>query len=207
MWKRFLFALVIVAAVVSGLALTQPDSFRIERSIVVKAPPERVFSYLDDFHQWPAWSPWERLDPAMQRAWSGAPRGKGAVYTWSGNDDVGQGRMEITGSAPPATQAPGITAPAPLAPAVRAPGILAPSTLAPGIIDIRLDFVKPFESHNQVRFVLTPRPDGTLVTWSMTGASPFALKLVGLFTSVEDMAGPDFERGLAQLKEAAEAAR
>lgn len=177
MWKRFLLAVVIIAAVVSALALTQPDTFRIERSIVIKAPPERVFSYLDDFHQWPAWSPWERLDPAMQRAFSGAPRGKGAGYSWSGNDDVGQGSMEIVDSASPRT------------------------------LDIRLDFVKPFESHNEVRFVLQPRADGTVVTWAMSGNAPFLMKLVEVFTSVEDMAGPDFEQGLAQLKEVAEAPR
>jgi uncharacterized protein YndB with AHSA1/START domain len=177
MWKKFLLAVVILAAVASGLALMQPDTFRIERSALVKAPPERVFAYLNDFHQWPAWSPWERLDPAMQRAYSGAARGQGAIYTWSGNDDVGQGRMEIVDSTPPQTLA------------------------------IRLDFVKPFESHNDVRFVLTPRPDGTAVNWTMSGRSPFVMKLIGLFTSVDEMAGPDFEQGLANLKEAAETPR
>jgi uncharacterized protein YndB with AHSA1/START domain len=177
MWKKFLLAVVIIVAVVSSLALTQPDTFRIERSIAIKAPPERVFSYLDDFHQWPAWSPWERFDPAMQRSYSGTARGKGAVYTWSGNADVGQGRMEIVGSEPPRT------------------------------LDIQIDFVQPFESHNVVRFVLTPEAGGTLVTWSMSGSSPFLMKLVEVFTSVEDMAGPDFELGLVQLKEAAEAPR
>ena len=137
MWKRFLLALVILAAVVSGLALMQPDTFRIERNALIKAPPERVFAYLNDFHQWPGWSPWERLDPAMERAYSGAPRGQGAVYTWNGNDNVGQGGMEIVESTPPHT------------------------------LSIRLDFTKPFESHNQVRFVLTPRPEGTAVSWAM----------------------------------------
>jgi uncharacterized protein YndB with AHSA1/START domain len=177
MWKKFLLAVVVAAAVVSGLALMQPDTFRIERSTLIKAPPERVFAYLNDFHQWPAWSRWERLDPARQSGYSGAARGPGAIYTWSGNDDVGQGRMEIVESTPPRT------------------------------VVIRLDFVQPFESHNQVRFVLTPRPDGTAVSWAMSGNRPFVMKLVEVFTSVEDMAGPDFEQGLAYLKEAAEAPR
>ncbi|MBB3222468.1 SRPBCC family protein [Pseudoduganella umbonata] len=177
MWKRLLLAVVIIGAVVSALALMQPDTFRIERTALIKAPPERVFAYLNDFRQWPAWSPWERFDPAMQRAYSGAASGTGAIYTWSGNEDVGQGRMEIVESTPPST------------------------------VGIRLDFVQPFESHNQVRFVLTPRPEGTAVSWSMSGNRPFVMKLVEVFTSVEDMAGPDFEQGLAQLKEAAEAPR
>ena len=177
MGKRFLLALVIIAAVITGLALTQPDTFRVERSALVKAPPEKVFGYLNDFHQWPAWSPWERLDPAMQRAFSGAPRGLGAIYAWNGNDDVGQGRMEIVDSTPP-----------------RAVGI-------------RLDFVRPFASRNDLRFVLVPRPEGTLVTWTMSGNSPFIMKLIDIFSSVDAMAGPDFELGLARLKEAAEAPR
>lgn len=177
MGKRFLLALVIIAAVMAGLALAQPDTFRIERSALIKAPPERVFGYLNDFHQWPAWSPWERFDPAMQRAYGGAPRGQGAVYTWSGNDDVGQGRMEIVDSTPPSA------------------------------IGIRLDFTRPFASRNDVRFMLAPRPQGTLVTWTMSGHSPFVIRLIGLFSSVDAMAGPDFEQGLAQLKEVAETPR
>lgn len=177
MGKRLLLVVVIIAAVMTGLALTQPATFRVERSALVEAPPEKVFGYLNDFHQWPAWSPWERLDPAMERGFSGAARGRGAIYTWRGNDDVGQGRMEIVDSMPPRAVA------------------------------IRLDFVKPFESHNDVRFVLTPRPEGTMVTWTMSGDSPFIMKLLGVFSSVDAMAGPDFEQGLAQLKEAAEAPR
>lgn len=177
MWKRFLLAVVVIAAIVTGLALMQPDTFRIERSALIKAPPAQVFGYLNDFHQWSAWSPWERLDPAMERSFSGAAQGQGAVYLWSGNDDVGQGRMEIVESTPP---------------------------LALGV---GLDFVKPFESHADVRFVLAPRPDGTVVTWTMSGETPFIMKLIGIFSSIDDMAGPDFEQGLAYLKEVAEAPR
>ncbi|HEX8605506.1 MAG TPA: SRPBCC family protein [Pseudoduganella sp.] len=177
MGKRLLLAFVIIAAVVTGLALTQPDTFLIERSALIKAPPAKVFGYLNDFHQWPVWSPWERFDPAMERAYSGASSGQGAIYMWSGNDDVGQGRMEIVDSVPPRA------------------------------IGIRIDFSRPFKSRNDVRFVLTPRPDGTMVTWTMSGNSPFIMKLIDIFSSVDAMAGPDFEQGLAQLKEAAEAPR
>ncbi|QGZ38758.1 polyketide cyclase/dehydrase/lipid transport protein [Pseudoduganella flava] len=177
MWKRVLLAFIVIVAIVVGLALLQPATFRVERSALVKAPPEKVFGYLDDFHQWPVWSPWERLDPAMRRTFSGPPKGPGAVYAWNGNDDVGQGRMEIVASRPPTTLA------------------------------IALDFVKPFKAHNDVRFVLQPRPEGTLVTWTMSGDSPFVLKLIGVFASADQMAGPDFEQGLAYLKEAAEAPR
>lgn len=174
MWKKILLGVVVIAGVVVGLALMQPDSFRVQRSALIKAPPDKVFGYLNDFHQWPAWSPWEKLDPAMQRTFSGPASGKGAIYAWQGNDDVGQGRMEIIDSA------------------------------APARLTIRLDFIKPFESHNTTSFVLQRRPDGTVVTWTMSGPSQFITKLMGVFVSMDKMVGRDFETGLAQLKAAAE---
>ncbi len=93
----------IIAAAIAGLliyAATRPDSFRLERSISIKAPAEKVHALIDDFHNWPSWSPWENKDPAMKRTYSGTPKGKGTVYDWDGNKNVGLGRMEITDSAP-----------------------------------------------------------------------------------------------------------
>jgi len=100
MLKKISMALILVIVVILGLAMMQPDSFKVQRSATIKAPPAKVMAYLNDFHQWPAWSPWEKLDPNMQRTFEGAASGKGAVYAWKGNDDVGQGRMEIIESVP-----------------------------------------------------------------------------------------------------------
>lgn len=173
MLKKISMALILVVVVILGLALTQPDSFKVQRSATVKAPPAKVMAYLDDFHQWPAWSPWEKLDPNLQRTFEGAASGKGAVYAWRGNDQVGQGRMEIIGSTP--TQ-----------------------------LDIKLDFIKPFASSNRTEFILQPQGEATVVTWTMTGPSQFITKLMGVFFSMDKMIGKDFEKGLAQLKVAAE---
>lgn len=173
MLKKISMALILVMVVILGLALTQPDSFKVQRSATIKAPPAKVMAYLNDFHQWQAWSPWEKLDPNMKRSFEGAASGPGAVYAWNGNDQVGAGRMEITGSAP--TQ-----------------------------LDIKLDFIKPFASSNRTEFVLQPQGDATLVTWTMTGPSQFITKLMGVFFSMDKMVGKDFEKGLAQLKAAAE---
>jgi uncharacterized protein YndB with AHSA1/START domain len=87
------FALAIVITLI--LAVTKPDTFRIERSSVINAPPEKVFALINDFQQWRGWSPWENKDPNLKRTYSGAERGKGAVYAWEGNKNVGSGRMEI----------------------------------------------------------------------------------------------------------------
>lgn len=159
-----------VVAGVLGYAASRPDEFRVDRFAHVDAPPDRVFAVLDDFHQWPSWSPWEELDPTMTRTHSGTPRGKGAIYEWSGNKKVGQGRMEITESIPSEK------------------------------IAIQLDFIAPFAAHNTTTFTLTPRDGGTDVQWAMTGKNGFMMKVMGLFVNMDKMVGKDFEKGLAKLK-------
>src|ERR1700754_3890560 len=93
---KFLGMLVVaVVVVVLFLALMKPSTFRVERSVTVNASPEKVAALIDDFHQWDAWSPWAKLDPAMKTTYSGPASGPGAVYEWEGNSKVGKGRMEI----------------------------------------------------------------------------------------------------------------
>lgn len=174
MLKKISMALILVIVVILGLALAQPDSFKVQRSATIKAPPAKVMGYLNDFHQWAAWSPWEKLDPNMQRTFEGAASGKGAIYSWNGNDQVGQGRMEII------------------------------DNNVPSQLDIKLDFIKPFASSNRAEFTLQPQGDSTVVTWTMTGPSQFVTKVMGVFFSMDKMIGKDFEKGLAQLKEISE---
>jgi uncharacterized protein YndB with AHSA1/START domain len=167
-------AILVIAAVavILGFAASRPGSFRVARTDFIEAPPEKVFVLINDFHLWQQWSPWEKLDPAMTRALSGTTNGVGAIYNWSGNKKVGEGRMEIASAEPPAR------------------------------LVIKLEFVKPWKASNTVEFILNGRADGTEVTWSMMGASPFMFKLMGLFMNMDQMIGGDFERGLANLKAA-----
>jgi uncharacterized protein YndB with AHSA1/START domain len=174
MLKKTLIGIVAVIGGLLVLAAMQPDSFRVQREVTVQAPPDKVFAFVNDFRQWPAWSPWEKLDPAMTRTLGGAPAGKGATYGWKGNKDVGQGRMEITDAAPP------------------------------GKLTIKLDFLEPFEAHNTTDFSFEPKDGGTRVVWAMYGPSNFVSKLMGVFVSMDKMIGKDFEAGLANLKVAAE---
>lgn len=167
---------VVILAIIALLAYaaSRPDTFRVQRSIRVQAPPEKVYPLLADFRRWSEWSPWEGRDPAMKRSMSGAASGRGAVYEWSGNSKVGQGRMEIIEAAPPSS------------------------------VRVQLDFLKPFEAHNVAEFVLAPAGGSTDVTWAMYGPSPFISKLMSVFMSMDRMVGRDFEAGLASLKAAAE---
>jgi hypothetical protein len=103
MIRLIVIAFIVVIAAILALASTRPDSFRVERSAQIGAPPEKILSLVNDFHRWSAWSPYEKLDPAMKRTYAGAAAGKGAVYEWEGNSKAGQGRMQIIDAAPTRT--------------------------------------------------------------------------------------------------------
>ena len=84
-----------IAALV-GYASTRPSAFRIQRTARIAAPPRQILPHLEDFRAWSVWSPWEKIDPAMKRSYSGPARGVGSVYEWDGNKKAGAGRMELT---------------------------------------------------------------------------------------------------------------
>jgi hypothetical protein len=170
---------IIVAVLLATLliyAATRPDIFRLQRTTLIKAPPEKIFALINDFHShgWGCWSPWEKLDPNLKRTFGGAASGKGAVYEWAGNGKAGAGRMEITQAAPPSHVA------------------------------IKLDFRKPIEGHNIAEFTLEPSADSTKVTWAMHGANRYIGKLMGVFVDMDRLIGKDFETGLANMKRVAE---
>ncbi len=167
----------VIAVLIAGVlvaAASKPDVFRVQRSASIKAPPAKIYPLIDDFKRWSAWSPYEKLDPAMKRTLAGAPRGEGAVYAWEGDGKVGAGRMEITDAVEPAK------------------------------ITIQLDFIKPFEARNTAEFTLVPKGDSTEVTWAMQGPNPYFAKLIHLVVDMDGMVGKDFEAGLANLKTIAE---
>jgi uncharacterized protein YndB with AHSA1/START domain len=165
---------VVLIAALLGVAATKPNAFRVQRAATIKASPERIFPFINDFHTWNSWSPWEKIDPAMQRTYSGVASGAGAIYEWEGTNKVGKGRMEIT------------------------------STVPPSKVIIKLDFLKPMEGHNTAEFTLEPHGDSTNVTWAMYGPSQFASKVFQVFVSMDKMIGKSFEIGLANLKALAE---
>jgi uncharacterized protein YndB with AHSA1/START domain len=177
--KKVLLGLVaIVVVVIAGVlvaAALQPDSFRIARSLAIKAPAERIYPLVADFHRWGGWSPYEKLDPAMKRTFGGPESGVGATYAWAGNGQAGAGTMRITEAEPPSR------------------------------VVIDLAFTEPFQANNTATFTLAPEGDGTLVTWAMAGQSSFPFKVMGLFFDADQMIGQDFETGLANLKKLAEA--
>jgi hypothetical protein len=163
-----------VAGVAAYAAVTQPDTFRVTRSLDISAPPEKIYPILTDFRRSGEWSPYEKLDPDMKRTYSGAATGKGAVYAWDGDSNAGAGRMEIVEATPAQS------------------------------VTLKLDFVRPFEGSNIVEYKLQPKSSGTQVSWDMHGPMPFISKVMCVFVDLDTMIGKDFETGLANLKTLAE---
>lgn len=180
MLKRIIIGVLIaVVVIVAGLIVvvaTQPADFKVTRMTTIKAPPERVFEHINDFHKWEVWSPWAKLDPNMRTIYSGMPSGTGASYSWAGNNEVGEGKMTITESRPSQD------------------------------IKIDLDFIKPFAAKNVTEFMLKPDGDVTEVTWTMSGKNNFIAKAFCLVMNMDKMVGGDFEKGLAQMKAVVESA-
>ena len=171
-----LLVLLIAVGGVLAMAATKPTHYHIERSATISAAPAAVFAHVNDFHAWEAWSPWEKIDPAMKRTFEGPPSGKDATYAWVGNDKVGEGKMTIIESQPDAR------------------------------VGIRLEFIKPFAETCQADFALAAEGEGTKVTWGMDGNHNYVSKIMCVFMDMDKMIGTDFEKGLGQLKSLAESA-
>ena len=176
MLMKILIAVAIIVVVFVVIVALQPSEFKVVRSATISAPAPALFAQVNDFHKWEAWNPWGKLDPTMKQAYEGAPAGTGAIYTWSGNNEVGEGRMTITESRPS------------------------------DLIRIKLEFFKPFAATNTAEFTFKPEGNQTAVTWSMTGNNNFLAKAVHLFMNMDKMVGGQFEKGLAQMGSVVEAA-
>jgi uncharacterized protein YndB with AHSA1/START domain len=171
-----MIVLLIIAAIAVLLAYvsTRPDDFSVSRSMDIAAPPEKIFAILNDFAAWPSWSPYEKLDPTMQRTLSNITHGKGATYAWQGNGKVGAGSMELTSSVPSS------------------------------LVALDLNMLKPFKANNKVTFTLKLNGSQTNVTWAMQGKSPFISKLMGVVMNIDKMVGGQFDEGLGNLKRVVE---
>jgi uncharacterized protein YndB with AHSA1/START domain len=171
---KLIAAMAVVIVITLAIAAFRPSTIQIQRSRNMNAPAERVFALINDFHNWPLWAPQDLEDPTMKRTFSGPVAGVGATSEWSGSGNSGKGRMSIVESE------------------------------APKRISIAVDFVKPFEAHNQNEFTLEPSGTSTKVTWKMRGTNAYFMKVMGLFVNVDRLMGEHFEHGLENLQKACE---
>jgi len=166
--------LIALAVIVIGFVLivaTRPSEYRVARTVTISAPAPAVFAQVNDFHKWNAWT---KMDPSMKQTYEGAPTGVGAIYMWTGNRQVGEGRMTLTESRPSE------------------------------LIRVNLEFLKPFAATSTAEFTFRPDGQRTAVTWSMVGHLNFVTKVVHLFVGMDRLIGANFEKGLADMKSVAE---
>jgi uncharacterized protein YndB with AHSA1/START domain len=169
--------LIVLLVAVAGLAIyisLRPADYRVDRKMSMKAPPSKVFEHLNDFRKWEDWSPWAKIDKNATATFEGPEKGKGAVFKWAGNSEVGKGKMEILESEPDK------------------------------LVRIKLDFIEPREGTGTTEFTLVPKGEDTEVTWSMYGKHDFMGKAVCLFMNLDKMIGEKYEEGLANIKKVVE---
>ena len=174
MLAKILIALAVIVIVFVVIVAMRPSEYRVARTVTIAAPAPAVFAQVNDFHKWDAWNPWAKMDPAMKQTYEGAPAGVGAIYTWPGTKEVGEGRMTLTESRPPE------------------------------LIRINLEFLKPFAATSTAEFTFRPDGNQTAVTWSMGGKVNFVAKVIHLFVDMDRMIGANFEKGLEDMKSVAE---
>lgn len=169
MVKKILLGLAALIVLFLIVVAVQSNRFTVTRSAKIDAPPAEVFAHVNDFHKWTQWSPWEKVDPNLQRTYSGNEAGEGAKYAWVGNSDVGEGHMTITESKPGE------------------------------LVKINLVFVKPFAGVCDTVFTFKPEGDGTQMTWTMSGDKNFMAKAIHLLMDMDKMCGDQFEQGMVNL--------
>jgi uncharacterized protein YndB with AHSA1/START domain len=171
---KIIIVVAVLVAIVLACAATKPKIFSVQRSINIKASPDKIFELINDFHHWSGWAPQDKEDHTMKRTYGGAVNGEGAVSEWVSSGNAGKGRMTIVKSTPPR------------------------------MISVQVDFVKPFEAHNINEFTLEPNGDFTTVTWTMHGTNLYLMRIMSIFKNMDSVVGKHFERGLGNLKAVAE---
>lgn len=174
MLKRILIALVVLIAAFAAIVAMQPTEFKVERTATINASAADVFTHVNDLHKWDAWSPWAKLDPNAKFGFEGPAAGQGAVFTWSGNDTIGEGRMTVAESRPNEQ------------------------------VKLDVEFVKPFEGKSESEFTFKPEGSQTAVTWVMTAQHGFIAKAMCLIFNGRKMMAGEMDKGLAQLKAVSE---
>ncbi|HXX13784.1 MAG TPA: SRPBCC family protein [Candidatus Eremiobacteraceae bacterium] len=171
---RVAVVVILLIAALFGYAASKPNTLTVRRTLMINAPLDRVFGLVNDFHNWHQWAPQDKDDPTMVRAFSGPTSGKGAASQWDSKGRAGKGRMLIVESEPTRR------------------------------ICVDVDFLEPFETHNENEFVFESVGTATNVTWTMHGTNLLVMKLMSIFVNMDKQLGAHFENGLQNLKAAAE---
>jgi hypothetical protein len=177
MLAYILYGLAALVAALIVVIATRPAEFRVSRSTKIAAPAAAIFPLVNDFHEWPKWSPFVKYDPQAKLTYEGPATGVGSVYSWDGNKQAGAGVATIMESRPGE------------------------------LVKIKLEFLRPFKATNTAEFTFEPAGEQTAVSWSMYGKNNFMAKAFNLIVNCDKMIGGEFAEGLGNLKALAEGAR
>ena len=170
MLVKILIGIAVVLGALAGFVALQPAEFSVSRTASIAAPPGAVYAQVGELRKWKAWSPWAKKDPNAKESYDGPAAGTGASMSWSGNSEVGEGRMTIIESRPNE------------------------------LLRFKLEFFKPFAATNSAEFTFKEAGGLTRVDWTMRGENNFVGKAMCLVFDMDKMVGGDFEAGLAGIK-------
>ena len=176
MLKIILIALPVIIVVFLIIVAMQPSSYSVACSLAIAAPPDALFPHMNDLKKWEVWNPWGKADPNMKLTYGGSTSGVGATYSWTGNNEVGEGRATITESRPGEA------------------------------VKYKMEVVKPMASSSEMTFAFKPQGSQTEVTCTITGEKNFMMKAFCMFGNMDRMIGGKFEKALVELKAIAESA-
>ena len=169
-YKKVLTAIILVLSGVLLYAALKSPEVHIAREILIDAPPEAIFPYLNNSKKTTAWMTWTEDDPSVKMTYSGPDEGKGSTANWESKGNMGTGSAEIIESIPNRS------------------------------VKTKLTYTKPMEMSQMAELSLKPSAKGTVVVWSLDSRNPFILRLMCLFGNMEKMVGTAFDKGLARLK-------
>lgn len=169
MLKRILGLLLLAVAGFLAYIAVQPSAFAVRREAVIPAPPQAVFEQVNNFRNWQSWSPWAKLDPNAKATFEGPETGNGAMFSWAGNAEVGEGKMTIIEAVPN------------------------------DFVRMRLDFTQPWPATNETIFTFKPEGDATRMSWEMKGNNGFLARVVCFFMDMDRTVGGQFEKGMANI--------
>lgn len=175
MLVKVLIGVAVLVVALAAYVATRPDEFSVSRTATFAVPAPTVFAQVNELRKWKAWSPWAKKDPNAKESYEGPAAGTGAIMSWAGNKEVGEGRMTIVESRPAE------------------------------LVRFKLEFFKPFAATNTAAFEFRPEGQGTRVTWTMNGRNNFIGKAMCLVFDMDKMVGGDFEQGLAGIRQIVEA--
>jgi len=174
--KYLLYALVGLFVVYLILCAAGPKKMEVAESMTMNASPSAIWEEIADFSHWNQWSPWHKLDPNMKSTITGNPGEVGHGQSWVSSDgSVGTGSQKFS------------------------------EVRTNEFLKSEMHFNGDTTHAAYASFTLTPDGEGTKVTWSMDGETPFMFRGMAMVMGMNKIIAEEYKKGLTDLKKIADA--